>query len=584
MSTPTPATAYSYLRFSDVSQKQGDSIRRQTALRDDWLGRHPEATLDTTLKADLGRSAYKRVNPDRYALTAFLKKIESGRVLRGSYLLIENLDRLTREEEVPACHLLTGILMAGVKVVQLSPYEMELTEKSNGWELMRAVMELSRGHAESKIKSERNGATWENKRECARQGKDQPPRKKDQRITRSLTSQLPAWVKDAGGVLALDAKRAATVRHIFTLAASGLGAGLIVKALGVAKCPPMGASGQWSRAYVSQILKDRRALGEFQPRHANGRPAGKPIAGYYPPVVTEADWFAAWNGAAGRKQPRGRVGEHVNIFAALLWNARDHDRYYLATRTNGGKHRRVLIPRKAMENETACVSFPFDTFERCILERLRELDPKEVLGEAPGQDEVIVLAGELAHVRARQAAVAAEVLHCDMDKISTMGKASKVLDAREQELNEQLAEAGRRAAQPDGEAWGEAMTLATVLDAAPDPREVRLRLRALLRGLVSAIWVLAVGRGRDRLAVVQIYFDRGGHRDYLILSRPPKAGRGAWRVEGGCWAASTADVPGLDALDLRDRACVAELQSFLLAADLGQLQAALAAAGRRRKR
>src|SRR5262249_27184523 len=153
-----PALAYSYLRFSHPSQSKGDSIRRQIELRDAWLQRNPNVTLDTTLRLDdRGKSAYKRINPDRYALTEFLKRVEAGEVQPGSCLLIENLDRLSREDEVPACHLLTSILLAGVQVVQLSPYEMLLTEKSNGWELMRAVMELSRGHGESQVKSERVG-------------------------------------------------------------------------------------------------------------------------------------------------------------------------------------------------------------------------------------------------------------------------------------------------------------------------------------------------------------------------------------------------------------------------------------------
>src|SRR5262245_30163387 len=86
------------------------------------------ATLDTSLTLrDLGKSAYTgehRKNPDRHALAAFLKLVEAGRIPPGSILIIENLDRLSREDEVPACHLLTSILLAGIRVVQLSPYEM----------------------------------------------------------------------------------------------------------------------------------------------------------------------------------------------------------------------------------------------------------------------------------------------------------------------------------------------------------------------------------------------------------------------------------------------------------------------------
>src|SRR5262249_35720511 len=149
---PTLPTAYSYIRFSHPDQAKGDSLRRQTEAAAEWC-KVKGVTLDaSTTLHDLGKSAFlgkHRENPDRHALAAFLKLAEGGRIPTGSYLLIENLDRLSREEEVPACHLLTSILMKGIKVVQMMPSEMLLTDKSNGWELMRAVMELSRGHNES---------------------------------------------------------------------------------------------------------------------------------------------------------------------------------------------------------------------------------------------------------------------------------------------------------------------------------------------------------------------------------------------------------------------------------------------------
>src|SRR5262245_42614109 len=100
MKKPAPApsstspTAYSYIRFSSPEQAQGDSVRRQTALRDAWLTRSG-AILDTSLSLrDCGVSAFTgahRHNPDRHALAMFLKLVEAGRVPRGSYLVIENL-------------------------------------------------------------------------------------------------------------------------------------------------------------------------------------------------------------------------------------------------------------------------------------------------------------------------------------------------------------------------------------------------------------------------------------------------------------------------------------------------------------
>jgi hypothetical protein len=90
------------------------------------------------------------------------------------------------------------------------------------------------------------------------------------------------------------------MKRIFKLSASGYGHALIVKrfqAEGVA--PFKGA--HWSRTYIALILKDRRALGGFQPRLRNGDKAGAVIKDYYPAVVTEDEWDATRNGVRQRK-------------------------------------------------------------------------------------------------------------------------------------------------------------------------------------------------------------------------------------------------------------------------------------------
>ena len=46
--TEPAGVAYSYIRFSSRKQDRGDSVRRQEALREAWLKRHPRVTLDTS--------------------------------------------------------------------------------------------------------------------------------------------------------------------------------------------------------------------------------------------------------------------------------------------------------------------------------------------------------------------------------------------------------------------------------------------------------------------------------------------------------------------------------------------------------
>jgi DNA invertase Pin-like site-specific DNA recombinase len=165
-----PPIGISYIRFSTPEQAEGDSYRRQTEETLRWCKAH-QVELDNQLNlSDLGTSAFKPrkrtddgmasmpeldelVNGDRRALAGFLECIRQRKIPRGAYLVIENLDRLSRDEVVPATHLLLSILVAGVRVVQLQPRELVLTDKADMADVMMAVIELSRGHGESERKS-----------------------------------------------------------------------------------------------------------------------------------------------------------------------------------------------------------------------------------------------------------------------------------------------------------------------------------------------------------------------------------------------------------------------------------------------
>src|SRR5262245_65910088 len=158
---------------------------------------------------DAGRSGFRRKNWDTYALAQFVTHIKSGRVEPGSYLLVENLDRLSREDAGTATELFLSIVNKGVVVVQLMPVVMEFRKPVNVQNLMFAIVELSRGNSESAAKSERVGAAW--------------TRKQKEAASKVVTRRLPAWVVLKDGKLALDVAKAETVRRIFRMARDGHG-------------------------------------------------------------------------------------------------------------------------------------------------------------------------------------------------------------------------------------------------------------------------------------------------------------------------------------------------------------------------
>jgi hypothetical protein len=199
---------------------------------------------------------------------------------------------------------------------------------------------------------------------------------------------------------------------------------------------------------------------------------------------------------------------------------------------------------------------------------LAEINADDILVGRHGPDEALALAGKLEQTEAKIADVEAELLNGDL---AALAKVLRQLEGQKQDLAVKLTEARQKAAHPLDESWGEANSLLSVLDSAPDASDARLRLRSALRRIVDSIWMLVVPRGADRLAAVQIWFVDGNRcRDYLILHRPAKS-NGKKRIESEWSVRSLADVAKAGKLDLRKREHVARLEAVLSAVETSDL-------------
>src|SRR3954463_419532 len=105
------ATAYPYIRFSDTVQALGDSERRQRELAVAFAAHH-KLTLGREFQ-DLGVSAFRGKNTTRGKLFEFLEEVRNGRITRGSWLLIEDFDRLSRGIITKALPVLFELMEAG---------------------------------------------------------------------------------------------------------------------------------------------------------------------------------------------------------------------------------------------------------------------------------------------------------------------------------------------------------------------------------------------------------------------------------------------------------------------------------------
>ncbi|MGF6254088.1 DNA invertase Pin-like site-specific DNA recombinase [Ensifer sp. LBL] len=279
----TKPKAYSYIRFSTPEQMKGDSFRRQLEAAEKYAALHG-LTIDTTFDFhDLGVSAWQGKNRTEGMLGEFLQFVRSGDIKQGSYLLVENLDRVSRENAMDALDTLKDIAREGVTIVTLNDSR-EYTYESlrrNPIDLMVAVMMFMRANEESEVKARRLREAWTTKRDKAQNG------------SKPLTALCPGWLKLNRDSNSFDVipERAAIVRRIFSQTLDGVGQHSIAQGLNREGIPVFGRGKMWQRSYINKMLADHAVIGNFTPHRAeriNGKKVRVPtetIEGYFPAVV-----------------------------------------------------------------------------------------------------------------------------------------------------------------------------------------------------------------------------------------------------------------------------------------------------------
>ncbi|MBO9134191.1 recombinase family protein [Rhizobium sp. B230/85] len=278
--------AYSYIRFSTPDQMKGDSFRRQYTMAQTYAAKHG-LWLDESLSlTDLGISAFRGQNAKTGALNFFLEHVRSGDVPAGSLLLIEALDRLSRQSPLDALDTLRAIMREGITVVTLDNERAYTTENINNdfTNLIVTLMLFSRANEESATKSRRLKTAWEGKRLTA--------------ATRPLTAICPGWM-----VLSADRQRyevipdrGEVIRSIFAMCLAGMGQHSIAARLNSSGTATFKGSEMWQRSYVKKILENPAVIGTYIPHKldvVDGRKTRvplEPLENYYPAVVSPEDF------------------------------------------------------------------------------------------------------------------------------------------------------------------------------------------------------------------------------------------------------------------------------------------------------
>lgn len=294
-----------YLRFSSAAQAEGDSVRRQRELAQRYCA--PRGLTICREVCDMGVSAYRGDNLATFDSLA--SEVQQGTLARGSILLVENLDRFSREGLGTSLYALLTLVKAGIVVIdltkQVSYDETTIDDLST---VILSSAELTRANEESARKSN-----------LVRSARDAARAKQNR-----AQFAWPGWLRKSGDRFEPIPELVSSVISVFEFVAAGHGAkatAVRANAEGWPVPSKRPASG-WHHSLVRRLIRSPSVLGQYEFNLLqNGKriPTGQVVDDWYPPVVSTELFHRANESMNSREFARGRHScDGLNPFRGLL--------------------------------------------------------------------------------------------------------------------------------------------------------------------------------------------------------------------------------------------------------------------------
>ncbi len=514
METPV---AYSYIRMSTGKQILGDSLRRQLTLAEDYAKAQGLRLVASSSYRDIGVSAFKSKNFTEGALGQFLKAAKTGKVPKGAFLLVESIDRLSRDQLPKALALLLDILNAGITLVTLDNGAKYTADSLDMTGLIISLTVMSRAHNESAEKSRRIAAAWHAKRQAVDQGK-------------RLTETRPNWldVSASGNGFDVIKDRAKVIDRIFKETVNGFGVALIAKRLNEDGVPTWGETDGWRDSYIKKLLVNRALLGELALHTqtiGDKRTLVKTVPGYYPKVVSEELFSEAEKARISRRGAGGRKGRAVaNLFAGICTCGYCGGKVHL--KDGGAKNGKYLVCDHARRG-LGCTTrgFPYPGLEQTFLKVISEVDIASLFSNNEQtnaiqsiQTTIATKESELLRKTALVDRLLNEFPEADEETLPMVSTRIKKFAADCEQLEQELGELRKELQQNSAKLFNaveyraEIMPLLSQLnDLTGEKREVlRTELQQRIRYLVSNITLYPAGRRKtenERLHIGKHVFE-----------------------------------------------------------------------------
>ena len=515
----------SYIRFSTPDQIKGNSLKRQMQSSQEYAEKHGLVIEERFSYKDLGLSAYHSDHKKKGALGQLLELLESGRIPKGSVLLIESLDRLSREAVMEALSQFIQIVSKGLRIVTLMDGK-EYDQHSDSGQIQYSLAVMARAYDESVTKAKRLQAAWENKRLNL--------------DTKKLTAIAPAWLKLNRGTQQFGKipDRCILVKRIYELYLEGNGVNKIVRLFNSEPIPAWKSKRGWHRSYIQKILHNRAVLGELQPHRMEKRQRvalGEPILDYYPKIISTDIFNRVQERMRANTTKGGKTGKISNLFSHIAKCGYCGAPMQYINKGNDDEY----LTCDSVRRGRGCirVSFRYKEIEDVFLKFCTELDVKSVLPHktnflddriASLRLEIESLSAGLSENEKKQKNIDAILGTDDSESFrEALSKKLKAVYAEEQHLKTQLAETEKELESITNIEDKAEAQIKNINDLLTMLREksgleliaIRQKLRLEIRKLVSRIEVFPEGLRGKMLSLEEEpirYIDIYDHSENLV--------------------------------------------------------------------
>lgn len=301
------AKAYAYIRFSSERQSGGDSEHRQLNPLDAFTASTGVKVVETIY--DRGKSAYRGSNAKTGNFRTLLERIETGEIGKGDYLVVESIDRLTRQRLIVSAEMLQGILRKGIRIyttIDQKCYEVD--DPSRDLETLIMVQVIAkRANEESETKSKRISAAWRSRINQAKNG---------QKIIK-IGKSIPYGLRYEAGQLVRIEAECEEVERLFTLMLD-TGMNSAIKEINKT------SGRKWTTGHIQKIFESRSVIGcltlhrvMYQANGSAKKVKIDAIENYYPNIISPELFWKVKDRLTERKVKNftGRRSErNYNIF------------------------------------------------------------------------------------------------------------------------------------------------------------------------------------------------------------------------------------------------------------------------------